>query len=211
MEVKERQLREQLCEIMNRLYMRGLVSSVGGNSSVICREESYVLITPSGLDKMNITPEDIVKVNLEGKVLDKGIPSSETINHLNVYKAREDINALVHAHPPTAVGMISAGFLPEGVTPEYVVMIGKLAVVDFATPGVDSIEKLVEGLKQSNIVLLKNHGVFSVGQNLFEAFARIEVLEEAAKMVFAGKLFGGMPELTELQRQDVIEKYVRKK
>lgn len=209
---EERQLREQLCEIMNRLYMRGLISSVGGNSSVICREESCVLITPTGLDKMNITPKDIVKISLEGKVLDSdGAPSSETINHLSIYKARQDINAIVHAHPPTAVGMVSAGFLLNGVTPEFVVMIGKLAVVDFTTPGFDSIEKLVRGFEDSNIVLIKNHGVFSGGKNLFNAFTRVEVLEEAAKMVFAGKLFGNMPELNEFQKKDIIVKYVKGK
>ncbi|MBE3519251.1 MAG: class II aldolase/adducin family protein [Firmicutes bacterium] len=207
----EADLREQLCEIMKRLYMRGLISSVGGNSSVVCRNEGYVLITPTGLDKMNITPRDIVKIDLEGRVLGEGKPSTETINHLSVYRTRPDINALVHAHPPTAVGMVSAGFLPQGVTPEYVVMVGTLAVVEFATPGGDSIERLNEGLSRSNIVLLKNHGVFSVGSTLLEAFARIEVLEEAAKMVMAGRFFGGMPELTEAQRRNVLDKYARKR
>lgn len=211
MDVREKRLREELSEIMNRVYTKGLASSVGGNSSIICREDSYVLITPSGLDKMNVLPESIVKVNLDGKVLDGGVPSSELINHLAIYKSREDINAIVHAHPPTAVGMVSAGFVPKPVTPEYVVMIKKLSIVDFAVPGEESINKLVNGLKESDIVLLKNHGVFSVGQNLFEAFARIEVLEEAAKMVFAGKLFGGMHEFSEEEIKEIIDKYVRKK
>ncbi|MBE3519698.1 MAG: class II aldolase/adducin family protein [Firmicutes bacterium] len=204
-------LREQLCEIMKRLYIRGLISSVGGNSSVICREEGYVLITPTGLDKLNIAPGDIVKIDLEGRVLGEGKPSTESINHLSLYKTRTDIGAVIHAHPPTAVGMVSAGFLPQGVTPEYVVMVGNLAVVEFATPGGDAVKKLNEGLSRSNIVLLKNHGVFSVGNTLPEAFARVEVLEEAAKMVMAGRLFGGMPELTEAQRRDVLEKYGRKR
>lgn len=206
----EESLREQLCEIMKRLYTRGLVSSVGGNSSVICRDERYILITPTGLDKANITPKDIVKVGLEGQVIGEGKPSTEALNHLSIYKTRTDIEAVVHAHPPTAVGIVSAGFIPQGVTPEYVVMVSPLAVVEFATPGVDSVERLKEGLSRSNLVLLKNHGVFSVGSSLMEAFARIEVLEEAAKMVMAGKLFGGMPELTEAQRRAVIDKYVRK-
>jgi len=133
-------LREEVSEMINRLYARNLVSSVGGNVSIISREENFILITPTGLDKMSVKPSDIVKVALDGKIIGDGVPSSETVVHLAIYKARKDINAIVHAHPSTAVGLVSAGFVPRGVTPEFVVMIGELGVVEFVTPG----EKLLK-------------------------------------------------------------------
>jgi len=206
----ELKYREEICEIMNRLYSKGLISSVGGNTSVISREDNFILITPTGLDKMNIKPKDIVKVGLNGEVIGEGSPSSEIINHLSIYKERTDIFAIVHAHPSTAVGIISAGYIPRSVTPEYIVMVRNLIAVDFATPGEESIKGLTDALKKSDIALLKNHGVFSVGFSLMQAFSRIEVLEEASKIVVAGKAFGGIPELTDKQIDDVINKYVKK-
>lgn len=206
----EERLRREICEVMERLYFKGLVSSVGGNVSVISREGNFILITPTGLDKMNIKPNDIVKVRLNGEVVGKGFPSSEVINHLGIYKERNDIFAIVHAHPPTAVGIVSSGYVPKSVTPEYIVMIRNLGVVDFVTPSGGSVKVLTDALKNTDIVLIKNHGVFSVGYSLMQAFSRIEVLEEASKMVFVGKAFGGLKELTSKQINDVIDKYVKK-
>ncbi|MGC8721951.1 MAG: class II aldolase/adducin family protein [Caldisericaceae bacterium] len=208
--LEETLLREEVSGMINRLYTRDLVSSVGGNVSVISRSGNYILITPTGLDKMNVKPEDIVKVGLDGTVLDNGVPSSETIVHISLYNRRNDISAVVHAHPSTAVGLVSAGFVPRGITPEFVVMIGELAVVDFTEPGAKTAEALANALTNHNLALLKNHGAFSIGNSLMQAFSRIEVLEEASKMVVAGKNFGGMPEFTAQQTQDIINKYVKK-
>ncbi|MGC8757922.1 MAG: class II aldolase/adducin family protein [Caldisericaceae bacterium] len=208
--LEETLLREEVSGMINRLYARDLVSSVGGNVSVISRSGNYILITPTGLDKMNVKPEDIVKVGLDGTVLDNGVPSSETIVHISLYNRRNDISAVVHAHPSTAVGLVSAGFVPRGITPEFVVMIGELAVVDFTEPGAKTAEALANALTNHNLALLKNHGAFSIGNSLMQAFSRIEVLEEASKMVVAGKNFGGMPEFTPQQTQDIINKYVKK-
>lgn len=203
-------LREEVSEMINRLYARNLVSSVGGNVSIISREENFILITPTGLDKMSVKPSDIVKVALDGKIIGDGVPSSETVVHLAIYKARKDINAIVHAHPSTAVGLVSAGFVPRGVTPEFVVMIGELGVVEFVTPGEKTAKALADVLTDHNLAVLKNHGAFSVGVSLMQAFSRIEVVEEASKMVVAGNEFGGMPQFTQEQIDDIINKYVKK-
>ena len=195
----EKNIREEISETINRLYERGLVSSLGGNVSYIFRDKKYVLITPTGLDKKNVEPSDIVKVDLDGQVIGNGVPSSETIVHLKIYGARGDVNAIVHAHPATAVGLVSAGYVPKGVTPEFVVMIGELGVVEFTTPGEKTAKTLAKVLKDHNLVILKNHGAFSVGNSLMQAFSRIEILEEASKMIFVAKDFGGMPEFNQKQ------------
>jgi len=206
----EEKLRKEICEIMERLYIRNLISSVGGNVSVIAREENFILITPTKLDKKGLEPEDIVKINTYGEVLSGGKPSSETVNHLEIYKERKDINAIVHAHPPFSVGIISAGCIPRAITPEHAILSGDLAVIDFVTPGEKSSRFIAKTLKKSNIVMIKNHGPFSVGKSLMESFSRIEILEEASKMLIAGKLFGGMPEFSLKEIKNVFGKYGKK-
>lgn len=203
----EEKYKNEICETMHRLYERNLISSVGGNISVIARNEGFVLITPSGLDKNGLKPSDIVKVDLAGKVLDNGKPSSETINHIEIYKSRKDINAIVHAHPPLTVGIVSSGYIPKAVTPEHILLASDITVVDFVSPCKSSVASLTKALEKSNIAIIKNHGSFSVGESLAKCFVRIEILEEVSKMLIAGKLFGGMPELSEKDIKDVIEKY----
>lgn len=203
----EEKYREELCKIMQRLYERNLISSIGGNASIILRKKNLVLITPTGLDKLELKPQDIVKVDSAGKVIGKGKPSTEIINHLEMYKLRSDINAIIHAHPPFSTGIITSGYTPKAVTPEQVLLSNDIAVVDFIVPRKDSIIALTKALEKSNVVMVKNHGSFSVGKSLIECFTRIEVLEEASKMLIAGKLFGGMPELSNNKVENIIKNY----
>jgi L-fuculose-phosphate aldolase len=160
---------------------------------------------------MKIRPDQIVKVGLDdGRAVGPGTFSSETINHLSIYKARPDIRVILHAHPASAVGMVTAGYIPRSITSEYVMLIRDLVAVDFGTPGEKSIKGLTDAFANTNIVLLKNHGAFSVGLTLLEALSRIEALEEAAKIAVAGRAFGGVPELTDEQREECICAYSKK-
>jgi len=204
---EEEKQRKEICETMRRLYERKLISSVGGNASIILRKKNTVLITPSGLNKKELVSEEIVKVNINGIVLDEGKPSSETINHIEIYKARTDINAIVHAHPPFFTGIASSGYTPKAITPEQTLLANNITVIDFVVPGKDSTVSLAKALEKSNVVIIKNHGVFSVGKDLMECFVRIEILEEVGKMVFAGKLFGGMNELSQENVKNVLNRY----
>jgi len=204
----ENRYRHEICEIMKRLYLRGLVSCVGGNASVVCREGNFILATPSHIDKLNIQPDEIVKADLsDGHIIEGPKYSTETINHLSIYRSRKDVQAIVHAHPSVAVGMVSAGYIPKTPTSEYIMFVRNLVAVDFSAVGEDSVRKLVEAFSQTNIVLLKNHGAFSVGSSLFEAFSRIEVLEEGCKIAFVGKIFGGIPELSDMLIKETITNY----
>jgi L-fuculose-phosphate aldolase len=204
---EEEKQRKEICETMRRLYERKLISSVGGNASVILRKKNTVLITPSGSNKKELVSKEIVKVNINGIVLDKGKPSSETINHIGIYKTRTDINAIVHAHPPFFTGIASSGYTLKAITPEQILLANNITVIDFVVPGKDSVVSLTKALEKNNVVIIKNHGVFSIGKDLMECFVRIEILEEVGKMVFAGKLFGGMNELSQENVKNVLNKY----
>jgi len=206
----EANARQEICNIMGRIYNKGMVSSAGGNVSIVNREESYILVTPTHIDKVNLLPEHIVKVNLtNGEIIGGGACSSETINHLSIYHSRKDINAIAHAHPTTAVGMVTAGHLPTTVTSEFVVMIRKLGVVDFYPAGDKTVEELTKALEETDVVLLKHHGVFAVGNSLLNAMTKIEVLEEAAKVAFVAQVFGGMPEIPQDKVIECIKTYAK--
>jgi L-ribulose-5-phosphate 4-epimerase len=92
-------LERDLARTIRRLYERGLVSGVGGNASVLLPSKRQMLITPSGYFKGGIAQGDLVRVSLEGKVIEKGKPSSELPTHLAAYKIRKDVGAVVHGHP----------------------------------------------------------------------------------------------------------------
>lgn len=202
-------LERDLAHTIRRLYERGLVSGVGGNASVLLPSKRQMLITPSGYFKGGVAEGDLVKVRLDGKVFGKGRPSSELQTHLAAYEVRKDVGAVVHAHPATAVAMVSAGITIPTMTPEHAVMIRRLEVVAFAAPGEAGARAIEEPLKRCDVVGMRNHGFFALGKDLHEAASRLEVLEESAKIWLAGRQAGGVSSLREEDLERVREAYTR--
>jgi L-fuculose-phosphate aldolase len=202
-------LERDLAHTIRRLYERGLVSGVGGNASALLPSGKQLLITPAGYFKGGVAEGDLVRVSLEGKVIAKGRPSSELATHLEAYRVRKDVKAVVHAHPPTAVALMSAGVPIPVMTPEHAVMIRSLEVVGFATPGSEGASAVRESVKRCDVVGIRNHGFFSLGSDLHEAASRLEVLEESAKIFLAGRQVGGVPGLTEEEIRKIRSSYKR--
>ena len=202
-------LEKELAHTIRRLYERGLVSGVGGNASVLLPSKRQALITPAGYFKGGVAEGDLVRVNLDGRVVGKGRPSSELATHLTAYRVRKDIGAVVHGHPPTAVALITAGVSIPTMTPEHAVMVVRLEVVDLAAPG-DAGARAVEGpLRRCDVVGIRNHGFFSLGGDLHEAASRLEVLEESAKIYLAGRQVGGVDGMQEQSLKKVRDAYGR--
>ena len=108
------ELREAVCVVCRRLYERGLIAGRDGNVSVRLAEES-LLITPAGLSKVDVRPEDLVELGLDGTVRRGALrPSSELAVHLRAYQRRPDVHAVVHAHPPAATAFAVAGIALDG-------------------------------------------------------------------------------------------------
>ena len=200
---------KDLASAIRRLYLRGLVSGVGGNASVLLPSEQRILITPAGYFKGGVAEGDLVKVSLEGRVIGGGRPSSELATHLAAYRVRKDVKAVVHGHPPTAVALVTAGVPIPIMTPEHAVMIRRLEVVQFAPPGEEGAKAVTPKLKKCDVVGIRNHGFFSLGKDLHEAASRLEVLEESAKIYMAGKQVGGVSGLSPSQLKKVRENYGR--
>lgn len=176
----------KIIEVINTLYNKGYLSSVGGNIS--CRVNDVVLITPSGKTKFSLTKNDLVIVDYQGVALSDGMPSSELPVHLEIYKKRPDVNCIVHAHPiyTVLVSMLieESMFERARLTPESVIHIGNLKVLPFVNPGQEASEAISKVIEKADIVVIKNHGVFSTGKSLDEALSRIEVLEENSKLLY---------------------------
>ena len=102
----EKEIERDLAHTIRRLYERGLVSGVGGNASVLLKSRKQILITPAGYFKGGVAEGDLVRVSLQGKIIGKGRPSSELATHLEAYRLRRDVRAVVHGHPPAAVALV---------------------------------------------------------------------------------------------------------
>jgi L-fuculose-phosphate aldolase len=184
--------------VCRRLYERGLVAGPDGNVSVRLHDGSIV-VTPSGMSKVDVTPDDLVLVDGEGRVLDgKGKPSSELRMHLRIYERRADVSAVVHAHPPTATGFAVAGesFMAP-VLPEVILQMGEVPIVRYATPGTaDLADSFDPYLARHDAFLMANHGATTVGPTLEVAHQRMESLEHAARIILAARMLGRVNELS---------------
>lgn len=196
LETSEDQLKEDICKVMRNLFQRGYVSALGGNVSAKVPGANEFWITPSGIFKGELSPDDLVKVDFDGNVLDGFMkPSIETPMHAAVYKARPDVNAIVHAHNPVTLGLALAGYALKPISVEAVMVLRKVEIVPFAFPGTDHLAKLV-GEKASGgarALILMNHGILAMGSNLYDAEAIAETLEEVAMAQFVSLALGKEP------------------
>jgi len=185
----------EVAKIMKRLYNRNLTTCSGGNISVRVDEER-VLITPSALDKGDLKSETIAMVTLDGENLTPHLKTSiETDMHLEIFRNKPDVRAIVHAHP-TYASLFTAidKCLRTDLLAEARFMLGEPVFAPYALMGTKKLAEIVAGSfreESTKVVLMENHGVITIGESLFQAYDRIEVLEASARMSLLGELVGG--------------------
>ena len=199
----EMYIKIEMCEIGKRVYNRGMVAANDGNFSVKLSENEF-LCTPTGVSKGFMTPEYICKVDAEGNAIEanEGFkPSSEIKMHMRVYKEREDVKAVVHAHPMYATTFAVCGLpLTEPIMPEAVLSLGTVPLAKYGTPSTMEIPDAVsEYLPYYDAVLLENHGALSYADSLMGAYHKMESLEFYARLLYQAKMLGGPKELTDEQ------------
>ncbi len=193
-----RDVARSIVQCCKRIYDVGLIAGADGNVAVRVGEDR-ALVTPSGLLKCDLTPDDIVEVDLSGrKIRGHRNPSSELDMHLRVLRMRPDVQAAVHAHPPTATGFTVAGeAFDTCILPELVFQVGWVPAVPYGTPGTPELGDQIEPfLANHDALLLANHGAVTFGRNLDEAAIRMESLEHAAKIIFTARMLGRVNPLT---------------
>lgn len=194
-----------LAKAANRLAQLGYVTSHGGNLSTRVGE-NCVLLTPTKIHKRDIGEDDICAVDMAGKTIyappDRA-PTSEVPFHLRIYRRREDIRAVVHAHPPVLTGYAIAGgdLLSAALLPEPATEVGPMLLVPYAAPGSDALADAVESLlDRSNGFLLQNHGaLMTSGEDAARAVDLLEMMEGAAQSVLIAQALGGVRGLTPAQ------------
>lgn len=198
--------RKLVAYYMRRLYKRGLTTASGGNVSM--RLDDAILITPSALDKGSIKGKQIGMISLTGKNITPSLkPSIESGMHLGVYKKRQDVNAIVHAHPPIATSF-TATSKPVNccLIAEARAIIGSPVIAPYALMGTGKLADAVADAASDpevNVILLENHGIVCLGKDLLTAFDRMEVFEAAAKMTLITHLLGNEKPLSDDQLREI--------
>jgi L-fuculose-phosphate aldolase len=188
----ESSLRADIVEVGRRMYARGYTASNDGNISTRLGSDR-LLMTPKSVCKGFMTPEMMCITDLEGRKLqgDRD-PSSEMLMHLEVYRQRPDVKAVVHAHPPIATGFAVAGIpLTRAVLAEVLTTLGSIPIAEYATPSTSELPEAVRKyIKAHDGMLLANHGALTVGTDLFGAYYKMETIEHFAKISLVARLLG---------------------
>ncbi|HTY37594.1 MAG TPA: class II aldolase/adducin family protein [Bacteroidota bacterium] len=204
----EMELRKQIIEMGRRIWTRGYVASNDGNITAVLNDRE-ILTTPNGVSKGFMTTEMILKVDRAGNPVSfssKYRPSSEVKMHLEVYRQRPDVKAVVHAHPPYATSFAVAGIpLNKCVLPEAILVIGSVPLAPYALPSTMEIPESIRDLIQhSDAILLQNHGSLTLGSDVLNAYHKLETLEHTASIVWKAIQLGNVNVLPDRERDRLM-------
>jgi L-fuculose-phosphate aldolase len=202
--------RKEVARFMRRLYKHGLTTTSGGNISLRL-PDNIIVITPSATDKGEMRWKEVGLMNIFGENLTPQMkPSIESEMHLAIYKSNQAIKAIVHAHPVFASAFTAMKMkINTNLTAEARAILGEPVMVPYALMGtVELAGNVAEKTSESDILLLENHGILTTGTSLLQAFDKIEVLENAARMTLIVELTRKKSALTK-ERIFQIDKFFR--
>jgi L-fuculose-phosphate aldolase len=202
MTLTEEELRRQIVEVGRWIHRQGFVSGYDGNISVRM-DGQRILSTPTAISKGMMEPDDLVVVDYDGRQLaGRRKATSELAMHLLFYRRRPDVNAVVHAHPPTATGYAAAGLaLNKALVSEVVLSLGCIPLAPYGTPGTPELTEALSPLVgKYDAILMANHGVVTCGPDLMRAYFRMETVEHFARISLVTEMLGRQVLLSE---QDV--------
>lgn len=210
--MKQTEVSEQIITIAKTLHEKNYLAAADGNISYRL-DEKRILITPSGVSKASLSPEEMALVTIDGEILE-GKPSSELKMHLAVYRSSEKAKAVIHAHPPVSVAWTVAEpdlkELPAACLSELILACGSIPIVPFALPGTEEMgTNLASFLPKQRAFILARHGVLTWGESLEEAMRGVERIEHTALVLYHAKTLGA---LTELPKESIEKlKFMREK
>lgn len=192
--------RKRIVEKGIEIITKNLTVGTWGNISSRVPGKNYIAITPTGMSYDTLVPEDIVVLDIEGTIISgTRKPSIEVPLHLSIYKAREDVQAIIHTHSAYASAMAVARKEIPGAIEDLVQIVGgNVRVNEYALPGTELLGlNTVKALEGRNAVLLANHGMLGVGRDLEEALKVCQVVEKSAQIILFAQLLGGAVELSQ--------------
>lgn len=203
----ESQYRKDIVKVGKLLYDRKLMVSTDGNISVRI-SENEILITSSGFCKGMLTTEQITKVDMKGNILSGMKPARDIRMHLATYQCRPEARAIVHTHPPIATGFSITGMTFDKVTlPEVMFSVGSIGVTEYAVPTTVEVPEVVsKKLKECpdcKALILANHGALTFGEDVMDAYFKMETLEMFLTATLVSKIVGKENALSDRQVQEV--------
>src|SRR6188768_2219631 len=209
--MSEFKLKEQMCDIGRRIWLKGFCAGNEGNHSYRL-SENRILCTPSLISKGNLKPDDMCLVDMTGKqVGGRRKRTSEILLHLAIYKGRPDVKAVIHSHPPHATAFAVAGVdLPTCIHPEAEVFLGAVKTAKYVTPGDTRLgESLLPYVKDSNTILLQNHGTVTYDVDLEGAYYKLEIVDAYSRILLLAKQIGSIRPLDAAEMKELLDLKVR--
>lgn len=207
------QLRREVCEANLALPRYGLVTWTSGNVSARDPRTGLVVIKPSGMLYDGMTPDDMVVVDLDGRIVDgaRG-PSSDTLSHLGVYRERQDVRSIVHTHSPYATAWAAIGEpIPCCLTAIADEFGGDIPLGAYAPIGSDAIgAEIVRSIGDSPAIIMAQHGVFTIGPSIVKALQAAVMVEDIARTVQIARTMGRVTRLPEEEIAANRERYVHR-
>jgi len=207
----EAELRRHVVDYCQLMHHKGYLAASDGNVSVRLGG-GRILITPSGVHKGFLRPEDLLVIDEHGHVLEgDGRPSGEVAMHLTALRLRPDMQAVVHAHPPTCIAVSLLRHLRlNGILPEVILSVGSLQIVPYARPISADLAQSLEGyIEKHDALILERHGVLTVGRSVHQAYALVERLEHAAEVLRLAHAIGKPVPLSDSEVHALTEIYER--
>jgi len=174
-------------------YAKGWVASNDGNISIRL-DQDRILATPTGVSKGMMKPEDLIICNMRGeKIEGTRERTSEIAMHTTVYSLRPDVQAVVHSHPPLSTGFAVAGrSLNVAICPEVVVGLGCVPLAEYGLPGTPALtDGMLPYIPKFDALLMANHGAVCYGEDVFQAYFKMETVEHIARITLVAELLGG--------------------
>jgi L-fuculose-phosphate aldolase len=207
----EQQLRADIIQVGRLMFDKGWIAANDGNLSVRL-EDDRILATPTGVCKGMMDATDLILCNLEGeKVCGERELTTEMGMHLAIYRLRPDVRGIVHAHPPAATGFAAAGrALNLALLPEVIICLGSVPLADYGQPGTAALlEGMLPYIPKYDALLLANHGAVAYGEDLLQAYFRMETVEHLARIALVAELLGGPKVLPRAEVQKLFDSRAR--
>ena len=205
--VNVHKLKQEICEIGDRIYKKGFAAANDGNITYRI-SDNEVLCTPTLHCKGFLKPDDICTIDMKGnQIAGRKKRSSEALLHLEIMKKRPDVKSIVHCHPPHATAFaIAHEPIPQCVLPEVEVFLGDVPITKYETPGGQAFaETILPFVEKTNVIILANHGTVSYGESVEQAYWWTEILDSYCRMLMLARSLGNVQYLSHEKTHELLD------
>ncbi len=199
--------RQEIIDVGKLVFQKGWIAANDGNLSVRL-DEDRILCTPTSVCKGMMICDDLIICDLDGnKIEGRKERTSEIAMHALIYRMRPDIHSVLHAHPPVATGFATAGrALDLALLPEVVISLGSIPLAGYGLPGTPALtEGMLPYIPKFDAMLMANHGAVAYGEDIYQAFFRMETVEHFARITLVAELLGGAKALPAREVRKLFE------